>query len=336
VQSALHVLKHGGCRRVELADLRAEDACKLTNRLYGSHGVQAGGLIWYWQITPGAQVRDWIVLSSHDSQLRIGLHGDAIGLDTRQVDWRQYEGATQLLAWTACHEPVIELLRAVFRTDWVPEIITHPPDAHTDTSRVRAQFAIQRGDGATVVTGVAELAVHWLEGLAQREDQSRARPHAFLSRIPARLPMVMDELDITPQDLVQIERGCILRLDNKLLLSKQPRVAIRIGCISWLADMSDLRATVTGFAANSSGELPMKDTVEVTTLPVRLSFTAGRLIVPFGNLSEVGPGYVFELDKRLDDQVITVHANETPVAVGELVSIGDMVGVRITRMLIKA
>jgi flagellar motor switch/type III secretory pathway protein FliN len=66
---------------------------------------------------------------------------------------------------------------------------------------------------------------------------------------------------------------------------------------------------------------------------VRLTFTAGRVTLPFGTLSDVGPGYVFALDKRLDDQAILVHANDVPIAVGELVTIGDLIGVRIARML---
>lgn len=73
--------------------------------------------------------------------------------------------------------------------------------------------------------------------------------------------------------------------------------------------------------------------ISVGALPVRLTFTAGRVTLPFGTLSDVGPGYVFALDKRLDDQAILVHANDVPIAVGELVTIGDLIGVRIARML---
>lgn len=74
-------------------------------------------------------------------------------------------------------------------------------------------------------------------------------------------------------------------------------------------------------------------TVDPATLPVTLRFIAGRTTVPFGALADVAPGFVFELDRPLDDQVITILANEVPIAHGELVTLGDLLGVRISRML---
>jgi type III secretion protein Q len=73
--------------------------------------------------------------------------------------------------------------------------------------------------------------------------------------------------------------------------------------------------------------------VDPDSVPVKLGFTVGRVSVPFGALAGVAPGFVFELDKPLDDQVITIHANGVPIACGELVTLGDLLGVRISRML---
>jgi hypothetical protein len=335
LQSALHTLKHGACTRLLPSDLAVADSCKLTNGLYGLRGLQAHGLSWYWQTSPRCEARDWITLAAHDARLQIGLHGDPIGCDTRPLDWRAYADETRLLAWTACHEPLIELLRAVFQRDWTPEKITDSSQsgAPLDAGRLRAAFRVSRADGLTVVTGIADFPAQWASVLAARCEFSQPRP-----RLPihARLPVVIDELEIAPTEIAHLERGCIVRLDNKLLMTPRPRVALRIGQLSWIAELGGVRATVLGFAATHSGEHDMNTAADIVSLPVRLTFSAGRVILPFGTLSDVGPGYVFELDKQLDDQVITVHANETPIAVGELVAIGDMVGVRITRMLLKA
>ena len=73
--------------------------------------------------------------------------------------------------------------------------------------------------------------------------------------------------------------------------------------------------------------------VDPASLPVTLRFTVGRISLPFGVLADVAPGFVFEIDKPLDDQVITIHANDVPIAQGELVTLGDLLGVRISRML---
>ena len=73
--------------------------------------------------------------------------------------------------------------------------------------------------------------------------------------------------------------------------------------------------------------------IDPASLPVKLRFTVGHTSIPFGVLSDVAPGFVFELDKPLDDQVVTIHVNDVPIAYGELVALGDLLGVRISRML---
>ena len=73
--------------------------------------------------------------------------------------------------------------------------------------------------------------------------------------------------------------------------------------------------------------------IDIGAIPVRVNFSAGRVMLPFETLRKIGPGYVFELNKRLDDSIIAIHANDAPIAYGELVVIGDLVGVRVTRML---
>jgi flagellar motor switch/type III secretory pathway protein FliN len=325
--------KSNACQRVTAADLRTAESCVLTNRLYGQRGLQHGELTFYWQTAQHAEVREWITLTAQDARLQIGLHGDATGMAARSLDWRSYADETRLLAWTACHEPLLELFSAVFQRDWVPEAISSAPSV---SAGVRAQFSVHRADGSLLITGTADFAAHWIPGLTVTPESSCPRLCPTLSKVRAPLPIILDQLDITPDELTQFERGCIVRLDNRLLMTAQPRLTVRIGRISWLVELNGVRATVIGFADNNSGGLNVNEAVEVATLPVRLTFTAGRLVLPFGTLSEVGPGFVFELDKRLDDQVITVNANETPIAVGELVAIGDLLGVRITRMLLKA
>ena len=158
-------------------------------------------------------------------------------------------------------------------------------------------------------------------------------------------------------ELAAVGRGCILRLDNRTLATSQPRVSISAGHARLVVDIRQLKATVVGFAAGSFGleqptfggidmneESPVAAEsaqaaaapargIDAATLPVRLTFSAGRLIRPFGELSGISPGYVFELDKRLDDQSIAINANDVPIALGELVCVGDLVGIRVTRML---
>ena len=66
-------------------------------------------------------------------------------------------------------------------------------------------------------------------------------------------------------------------------------------------------------------------------LPIKLVFELGRLDVPLGQLQDIGPGHVFELDRPLGEAV-EIHAAGRRIGQGEVVRIEDQIGVRITRL----
>jgi flagellar motor switch/type III secretory pathway protein FliN len=72
------------------------------------------------------------------------------------------------------------------------------------------------------------------------------------------------------------------------------------------------------------------DSFNPAELEVDLQFMAGSVRVPFGELGQIGPGYVFNLKSNVGEP-ITVLANGRPIAVGELVSIQGELGVRVLR-----
>ncbi|MEM7042319.1 MAG: type III secretion system cytoplasmic ring protein SctQ [Pseudomonadota bacterium] len=66
-------------------------------------------------------------------------------------------------------------------------------------------------------------------------------------------------------------------------------------------------------------------------LPIKLVFELGRLDMPLGQLQDVGPGHVFELDRPLGESV-EIHAGNRRIGQGDIVRIEDQIGVRITRL----
>lgn len=330
---------------------------RITNRLYSAPAMTCGDLLWRWEAQCPSRIEQWVTLAAADARIHVALDGDAIGLDAELFDWRSFTGDTRLLAWTARHEPLLELLRGAFHCNWVPQCLGDC-DSPARPSSLRAGFSVFRADGFCVVTGVADFDAS-LVRCAPRATADIAGAAALAwQRVPARLPMIVDEVEMARFELASVGSGCILRLDNKTLATKRPRVSIGAGSVRLIVDVHDLQATVVGFAAatpgleqSTSGGIDMSDEsptaaadsaqtaaastrgIDAATLPVRLTFSAGRLIRPFGDLSGIAPGYVFELDKRLDDQSIAISANDVLIALGELVCVGDLVGIRVTRML---
>ena len=66
-------------------------------------------------------------------------------------------------------------------------------------------------------------------------------------------------------------------------------------------------------------------------LPIKVVFELGRLELPLGQLQDIGPGHVFELDRPLGEAV-EIHAAGRRIGQGEVVRIEDQIGVRITRL----
>ena len=71
---------------------------------------------------------------------------------------------------------------------------------------------------------------------------------------------------------------------------------------------------------------------DLGALPVRLSLDLGNVEMPMSELGALQPGYVFELGEPLDGAPVTLRANDRVIGRGELVLIGDELGVRLTSL----
>ncbi len=97
----------------------------------------------------------------------------------------------------------------------------------------------------------------------------------------------------------------------------------------------DNKSLDKNYPDRSSSDTPSLDEgteLLVDGLMVDLRFEAGQMRLAFKDLNSVQPGYIFELDKKLEDRLITIYANEIAVARGQLVCINDLVGVRVTEL----
>ncbi len=340
--------------RIVPANLVQVHGHTLTNQLYQSRGLKADELTWYWESARPSRIREWVTLTADDARIQIALDGEATGLNTEPRDWHQYSGDVRLLAWTAYHEPILELLRAVFRREWIPECLGDC-DPSDQAGGVQAGFSIYAAGGLCVGSGLTLFDQNHVQTLAPRPDASERRPQA-LSGVRAILKACIDEFEISAAELCTLHCGSVVRLDNRTLRAV-PRVVIPVGTLQAIAEVRGMQVTIVGFAApaafasdSTSGASTMSDTetpppvesktsatldsaIDPASLPVKLRFTVGHTSIPFGALADVAPGFVFELDKPLDDQVITIHVNDVPIAHGELVTLGDLLGVRISRML---
>ena len=64
-------------------------------------------------------------------------------------------------------------------------------------------------------------------------------------------------------------------------------------------------------------------------LPVDVTFELGRSELRIGELSALQPGYVFPLAGPIEGANVTIRANGQAVGQGEVVAVGDTLGVRL-------
>jgi type III secretion protein Q len=101
---------------------------------------------------------------------------------------------------------------------------------------------------------------------------------------------------------------------------------------TWNASYDGTQLTISPDAPNPTLELIMSDpkpAAAADNIPVSLDFELGNLAVPLGELATLRPGYVFELPGNLDAVRVVIRANGTRVGHGELVAVGDVLGVQL-------
>lgn len=75
------------------------------------------------------------------------------------------------------------------------------------------------------------------------------------------------------------------------------------------------------------------NTVEaVNRVTVEITVTLGRSNMPIRQLLKMGRGAVIELDAKHEDEC-WIYANDELIARGEIMIVGDKIGVSITRMM---
>ena len=72
--------------------------------------------------------------------------------------------------------------------------------------------------------------------------------------------------------------------------------------------------------------------LNLEAVKVEISVVLGRSVIPMHQLLRMGRGAVIELASRQDDPVM-IYANDRPVARGEIVILGEKIGVTVTELL---
>lgn len=137
--------------------------------------------------------------------------------------------------------------------------------------------------------------------------------------------------DLARDDLILIEQGGWAR---------DRTVSIRIGPDLSFQGTLEQRSVIV-----QQRETTMTDTVDTVDgqqalaqldeLPVTVTFDLGESTLALRELKTLQPGYAFELARGLD-QPVTVRANGAIIGAGELIQVGEYLGVRVVELFAHA
>jgi len=78
-------------------------------------------------------------------------------------------------------------------------------------------------------------------------------------------------------------------------------------------------------------ETSVTEALELDELPLRIVFEVGRLELSLGDVRQMAPGTVLPLSRPFDE-ALDIMASGRRIGRGEIVRIGDSLGVRIIRL----
>lgn len=295
-----------------------------------------------------AAQRVGVVIDGHPGELV--LHHARSAERIGELDWSDYAGTARLTAWTLTHRRAMTRLAQVFRGIVLPQALIDTAAVEPD-GLVTLGFRIGMGDEATD-EGVLRIAPAIARRLlARAEIVSPTRPLAALGTLPMPIRVGLRGPTLDVAELRSLESGDVIVLGTRAnVLGKLDMRVVGAGAGgAWQASWHDGRVHIDAaidpsteplrsptmtdsddtppHAAASGANAPAAD--PLAQLPVRIDFTLGELELPLAKLSQLEPGYVFNLVDNLDTARIGIRANGRRVGSGRIVAVGDTLGVQL-------
>lgn len=133
-----------------------------------------------------------------------------------------------------------------------------------------------------------------------------------------------DLRDLTRDDLILIEQGAWPR-DRTVSVRIGPDLSYR-GTLEQRSVIVQQRETAMAETVSERQEHAQLD-----ELPVTVTFDLGESTLALRELKALQPGYAFELARGLD-QPVTIRANGAALGAGELIQVGEYLGVRVVEL----
>jgi type III secretion protein Q len=291
-----------------------------------------------WRFAPAQQVHPpAAILDGAYEQLAMSVSNDGWCEALGARAWWDFTGESRLLAWALAHSGLLEGFGRMLREPLMPSALTDGPLLGSDTT-VALDFSATTADGRTT-TGCVSMSAAMVVRLATHAGWRRTEAIApgWLT-LPATLCIRLCGVVFPLSVLSASETGDVWVLGNRADCWRKLQVVLvsrDSDLQKWNACYDGTRLSLTAGKLNPATELIMSDPKTAgaaDNIPVSLDFELGNLALPLGELATLKPGYVFELPGSLEKVRVAICSNGTRVGQGELVAVGDVLGVQLVSL----
>lgn len=297
-------------------------------------------------------------VDAEGTRLQLQVEGPAsAGADDSRLRWSDHAGRARVLAWSLAHETTLRRL-----SEWLGRSLLPVLDDAGDEVPAPALWLAVRiedapidddtdGDGTRgsppAVTAQLRLPSTWLQAIAARAEpphEDDPVPDAGRFRALQATVSLQFPTTLAMREWRALRPGDVIVAGHR---GQPPTCVARASGRDWPLAPAPGGWAVQGQPVPSptfNEDVPMSETEpdggvppEATppapdparSLPVQVGFELGRTEMSIGELADLQPGYVFPLAAALEGSNVTIRANGRVAGRGELVAVGDTLGVRL-------
>jgi type III secretion protein Q len=285
-----------------------------------------------------------VILRGAQAEISLNVSEDSLAQTLGDRQWWDYDDESRLLAWTLAHSVFLGALGRLLREPLMPHAWSDTSSALADSlSTVTLGFTVTTASGHTT-SGLLRMSPDIVERLLGNTgwQEPTSLPEVWTS-LPVKLRIEMRGQHFPLQELLAAETGDVLVLGGRSHCWRNLHVLAEDSIDlkrRWSAEYDGERLRINAAlpyvpTEPSMSEFPPDPHVESTkthsleNVGVTIDFELGSTSLPLGELANLKPGYVFELAGNLNQVRVIIRANGTRVGYGELVAVGEVLGVQL-------
>ena len=298
---------------------------------------------WEFYLAQAVSPHGMLLRGAH-AEIALNVSDDGLAQRLGEREWWDYDDESRLLAWTLAHSVFLEALGRLLREPLMPHAWSDTSSALSDSlTTVTLGFTVTTGATGQATSGLLRMSPDVVRRLLGNTGWREPGPlSGAWTALPVRLRIEMHGIRFPLEELTAAEVGDVLVLGGRSHCWRNLHVLAEDSIDlkrRWSAEYDGERLRINAALPYVSTESSMSepdakpgspaDTNSLAGVGVTIDFEIGSTALPLGDLANLKPGYVFELAGNLNQVRVVIRANGKRVGYGELVAVGDTLGVQL-------